>query len=305
MLKEVVYVLLSLLFIIFAAILIILFLFLFLFCGSIAILSTLLFLIIFLFLKYPVKTNLLIIASLLFFGIPIYYIPILYLQCFAGIALVSLSIAIIFWDSFTGESTSIEKESESSSKEEVTIDIESSTITKNTISSNSIVIEDHDNIFRENAETEYFSQTETVMSYPSLPFSQDRQTIDYKVLKECNSHQTYDFSNDEDDDFCLNQEYTITFPITKIIEPSRLVALEIDIPDLIILKNSQERIFTVFGIDQFGVYIDPGPVFWSATGSKIDSQGKLIVNAEAKGHFKITATSSHAKVSRHNSLKKY
>ena len=97
-------------------------------------------------------------------------------------------------------------------------------------------------------------------------------------------------------------EVSINLPNIIVKEASRLVALEIDIPYLIILRNSQERVFTVSGIDQFGVYIDPGQIFWSATGGKIDSQGKLIVNAEAEGRFKITATSSHAKISRYNSL---
>jgi hypothetical protein len=72
--------------------------------------------------------------------------------------------------------------------------------------------------------------------------------------------------------------------------------LEIDTPDLIILKPSQERVFTVHGIDQFGKYIDPGQIFWRATGGKIDSQGRLIVENDAKGSFRVTAISSNARI---------
>jgi hypothetical protein len=85
----------------------------------------------------------------------------------------------------------------------------------------------------------------------------------------------------------------------QIKEASRLVAVEIDAPDLIFLKPSQERIFTVHGIDQFGKYIDPGNIFWKATGGKIDSQGKLIVENDAKGSFRVTAISSKTKISQH------
>ena len=85
----------------------------------------------------------------------------------------------------------------------------------------------------------------------------------------------------------------------QIQESSRLVSLEIDAPDLIFLKPSQEKVFTVHGIDQFGEYIDPGKILWRATGGKIDSQGRLIVENDAKGSFRVTVTSSNTKVSQH------
>jgi hypothetical protein len=85
----------------------------------------------------------------------------------------------------------------------------------------------------------------------------------------------------------------------QIKESSRLVALEIDAPELLFLKPSQERVFSVHGIDQFGEYIDPGKILWRTTGGKIDSQGKLIVENDAKGSFRVTATFSNAKVSQH------
>ena len=85
----------------------------------------------------------------------------------------------------------------------------------------------------------------------------------------------------------------------QIKESSRLVALEIDAPELLFLKPSQERVFSVHGIDQFGEYIDPGNILWRATGGKIDSQGKLIVENNAKGSFRVTAISSNTKISHH------
>lgn len=85
----------------------------------------------------------------------------------------------------------------------------------------------------------------------------------------------------------------------QIKESSRLVALEIDAPELLFLKPSQERVFTVYGIDQFGEYIDPGKILWRATGGAIDSQGKLIIEEDAKGSFRVTAISSKNKVSQH------
>lgn len=83
----------------------------------------------------------------------------------------------------------------------------------------------------------------------------------------------------------------------QIKESSRLVALEIDAPELFFLKPSQERVFTALGIDQFGEYIDPGKILWRATGGKIDSQGKLIVENDAKGSFRVTAISINGKIS--------
>ena len=78
-----------------------------------------------------------------------------------------------------------------------------------------------------------------------------------------------------------------------------MVSLEIDAPELLFLKPSQERVFTAHGIDQFGEYIDPGKILWRATGGKIDSQGKLIVENDAKGSFRVTAISSNGKISQH------
>jgi hypothetical protein len=85
----------------------------------------------------------------------------------------------------------------------------------------------------------------------------------------------------------------------QIRESSRLVALEIDAPALIFLKPSQERLFSVHGIDQFEKYIDPGKILWRATGGTIDSQGRLIVENDAKGIFRVTAISGNDRVSQH------
>jgi hypothetical protein len=105
-----------------------------------------------------------------------------------------------------------------------------------------------------------------------------------------------------------HEEYTIPVPDTNKInsntKASKLVALEIEAPDFIILKSGQEQIFIVNGIDQFGKYIDPGKIFWRATGGEIDSQGRLIVENDAKGNFEITAISAHAKTSGHNLSRK-
>lgn len=95
-----------------------------------------------------------------------------------------------------------------------------------------------------------------------------------------------------------------TNKINSNIEVSKLVALEIEAPDFIILKPGQEQVFIVNGIDQFGKYIYPGKIFWKAAGGKIDSQGRLIVENDAKGNFEITAISAHAKTSGYDSSRK-
>jgi hypothetical protein len=174
-------------------------------------------LVVFLVLKFPILTNSTIILSLLFSGFSILSVLVIYLNLFAGIAIIC---AIILWISSMGESTSVEKEPGSQPKEGLTIDIESSIITETTISSNPIIVEDRNNIFCDNTETEYPSQIETVSSHPSIPFSQDREIIDYKVFKEHNLPRFYDFDNYEDDELSLKQEYIITSSVTKILEPS-------------------------------------------------------------------------------------
>ncbi len=79
-------------------------------------------------------------------------------------------------------------------------------------------------------------------------------------------------------------------------ENSELVALEIEGSDFIILRPSQEKLFTVRGIDRLGKEIDPGTVFWKVgIGGEIDSQGKLTVDSHAKGFFQVTAFSANAK----------
>ncbi len=98
--------------------------------------------------------------------------------------------------------------------------------------------------------------------------------------------------HDPEDELSINEP-------EQIRESSRLVALEIDAPDLIFLKPSQERIFSAHGIDQFGEYIDPGKILWRATGGKIDSQGKLTVENDAKGSFRVTVISSNGKIPQH------
>jgi energy-coupling factor transporter transmembrane protein EcfT len=273
----------------------------FLFCaGIVAILIASCF-VFFLFSEYPVRTNLVIIIFLLILGVPIFYIPVIYL---VAIALICATVGFFVWIFSLGESKNVVEQPESPSEEEAMIDIENKTIIEAKIPVNSIFIEELNNISHN---INYTSHPEIVLLSPPVYFNsnhnQGRETVGREVFKEHNLPQIYDSDNYEDDELCLKQEYIITFPVTKIVEPSRLVALEIDVPDLIILKNGQERVFTVFGIDQLGVHIDPGQILWSATGGKIDSQGKLIVNAEAKGHFKIVATSYHAKISRYNSLK--
>ena len=182
-------------------------------------------------------------------------------------------------------------------KDEIRINVENNTIAKT--SNNYIIAEDPNNILHRNENVNYSLPLRTIHPSPLAPFNLDhnQETIDSEVFKKHNSPQIYDYDNYEDDDLCLKQEYIITVPVTKIIEPSRLVALEIDAPDLIFLKPNQERLFTVYGIDQFGKYIDHGKILWRATGGTIDSQGKLIVENDIKGSFRVTAISSNARIS--------
>jgi DNA-directed RNA polymerase subunit K/omega len=62
-------------------------------------------------------------------------------------------------------------------------------------------------------------------------------------------------------------------------------------PPTVQLKPNERQTFTVIGFDQFGDDIDPGTVFWEASGGDIDQNGSFIVDFNAKGQFLVTATS--------------
>jgi energy-coupling factor transporter transmembrane protein EcfT len=251
----------------------------------------------FLFSEYPIRTNFIIVIFLLILGIPILYIPVIYLVAIASIWTI---IGLFVWIFPFDESNNVVKEAEPLSKEEVNVNITNKTTIEAEVPSNSTFIEDFNNTSHS---LNYNSHPGIVLPFTSVPsnlnYNKYQEKIDSEAFKENNLSLIYDSGNYEDDDLCLKQEYIITFPATKIVEPSRLVALEIDAPDLIFLKPNQERLFTVHGIDQFGEYIDPGKIFWSATGGTINSQGRLIVENDIKGSFRVTAISSNAKVSEH------
>jgi energy-coupling factor transporter transmembrane protein EcfT len=239
----------------------------------------------------------LFVIFLLILGIPILYIPVIYL---VAIASISTIIGLFVWIFPFDESNNVVKESELLSKEEVNINITNKTTIEAEVPSNSTFIEDFNNTSHS---LNYNSHPGIVLPFTSVPsnlnYNKYQEKIDSAAFKENNLSLIYDSGNYEDDDLCLKQEYIITFPATKIVEPSRLVALEIDAPDLIFLKPNQEQLFTVHGIDQFGKHIDPGNILWRATGGTIDSQGRLIVENDIKGSFRVTAISSNAKISQH------
>ncbi|WP_375477021.1 DEAD/DEAH box helicase [uncultured Nostoc sp.] len=62
-------------------------------------------------------------------------------------------------------------------------------------------------------------------------------------------------------------------------------------PPAVHLKPNENQTFTVIGFDQFGDEIDPGGIFWEASGGDIDQNGNFIVDFNAKGQFLVTATS--------------
>ena len=92
----------------------------FLLCVAIIAALIVLCFILFLFSKYPIRTNLAVVIFLLILGVPILYIPVIY---FTTIALVCIIIGLIFWISSMGESKKAVKYSESSSKKEMMTEI--------------------------------------------------------------------------------------------------------------------------------------------------------------------------------------
>ena len=93
----------------------------------------------------------------------------------------------------------------------------------------------------------------------------------------------------------------------KVFEPARLDSIKIALPEticklnssLIILYPGQTFQFTVKGFDQRGNEFSVESVYWKAVGGKIDQQGCLTVDENAKGSFEVTASipSYHLKAS--------
>ncbi|WP_040483971.1 WD40 repeat domain-containing protein [Lyngbya aestuarii] len=84
----------------------------------------------------------------------------------------------------------------------------------------------------------------------------------------------------------------------KVFEPARLDAIEIALPETICKLNSslielnpgKTFQFTVKGFDQRGNEFPVKSVYWKAVGGKIDQQGCLTVDENAKGSFEVTAS---------------
>ncbi|MEA5544199.1 hypothetical protein VB816_04320, partial [Limnoraphis robusta CCNP1324] len=93
----------------------------------------------------------------------------------------------------------------------------------------------------------------------------------------------------------------------KVFEPARLDSIEIDLSEtiwnfdssLIILYPGQTFKFTVKAFDQRGNEFPVQSVYWKAVGGKIDQQGCLTVDENAKGSFEVTVSipSHHLKAS--------
>lgn len=78
--------------------------------------------------------------------------------------------------------------------------------------------------------------------------------------------------------------------IYELLEQPKLKSLKV-IPDCVVIESNKEKVFRVLGYDQYKNQIDCGEITWSATGGKIDQNGKLMVNNNAKGIYQVTATS--------------
>ncbi len=84
----------------------------------------------------------------------------------------------------------------------------------------------------------------------------------------------------------------------KVFEPARLDSIKIDLSETIWKFNSSSIIlypgqtfqFTVKGFDQRGNEFPVKSVYWKAVGGKIDQQGCLTVDENAKGSFEVTAS---------------
>jgi len=81
-----------------------------------------------------------------------------------------------------------------------------------------------------------------------------------------------------------------------IVEPPKLTTLVIS-PNQVEIKPGQHQQFKLHGLDQWVREIAIGRIVWQATGGTIDQNGDFIADINAKGKFRVTATSTEYNVS--------
>ncbi|MEG4349262.1 WD40 repeat domain-containing protein [Microcoleus sp. LAD1_D3] len=90
-------------------------------------------------------------------------------------------------------------------------------------------------------------------------------------------------------------EISVSADVT-IVEPPKLTTLVIS-PKEVKIKPGQHQQFKLHGLDQWVREIAIGRIVWQATGGTIDQNGDFIADINAKGKFKVTATSTEYNVS--------
>ena len=100
------------------------------------------------------------------------------------------------------------------------------------------------------------------------------------------------------------EKITVTATLGKIsisadvavVEPPKLTTLVIS-PKEVKIKPGQHQQFKLHGLDQWVREIAIGRIVWQATGGTIDQNGDFIADINAKGKFRVTATSTEYNVS--------
>ncbi|MBD2543659.1 WD40 repeat domain-containing protein [Planktothricoides raciborskii] len=92
------------------------------------------------------------------------------------------------------------------------------------------------------------------------------------------------------------REVTVTASVGDISDTAKVILLPVlrrlrIKPRFVYLKPNDQQIFTVQGFDQFKNEIDPGDVYWEATGGKITQDGILSLDENDLGYFQVTVTS--------------
>jgi WD40 repeat protein len=90
-------------------------------------------------------------------------------------------------------------------------------------------------------------------------------------------------------------EISVSADVT-IVEPPKLTTLVIS-PNQVEIKPGQHQQFKLHGLDQWAREIAVGRIVWQATGGTIDQDGNFIADINAKGKFRVTATSTEYNVS--------
>ncbi|MEG3896305.1 MULTISPECIES: WD40 repeat domain-containing protein, partial [unclassified Microcoleus] len=90
-------------------------------------------------------------------------------------------------------------------------------------------------------------------------------------------------------------EISVSADVT-IVEPPKLTTLVIS-PNQVEIKPGQHQQFQLHGLDEWAREIAVGRIVWKATGGTIDQNGNFIADINAKGKFRVTATSTEYNIS--------